>query len=111
MTVGGLIKRCIQILAGLGLAVMLLLPVGLTWVDDHPDSALLVAFSGVDRNAGVVTQVEQFFTGASKADKMVADAKRDKAEDKANREIERKQTESRRFNEGSSSEYDDYGSN
>lgn len=108
MTVGGLIKRCIQVLAGLGLATMFLLPVALTWADDHPESALMIALSGVDRDAGIFTQIEQFVTGASKAEKMVAEATRDKAEDAANREIERKQAESRRFNEGSLNEYDDY---
>lgn len=96
---------------GLGLAGVLLLPVGLARADDHPNSALLMGLSGVDREAGIFTQVEQFVTGASKADTIMADAERDAAEDKANREIEPKQKESRRVDESQRDYSDDSGSN
>ena len=96
---------------GLGLAGVLLLPVGLARADDHPNSALLIGLSGVDREAGIFTQVEQFVTGASKADTIMADAERDAAEDKANREIESKQKESRRVDESQRDYSDDSGSN
>ena len=96
---------------GLGLAGVLLLPVGLAWADDHPNSALLMGLSGVDREAGIFTQVEQFVTDASKADTIMADAERDAAEDKANREIEPKQKESRRVDESQRDYSDDSGSN
>ena len=72
----------------------------MAWADDHPNSALLIGLSGVDREVGIFTQVEQFVTGASKADTIMADAERDAAEDYANRAIEPKQRESRRFNVG-----------
>ena len=70
-----------------------------------------MGLSGVDREAGIFTQVQQFVTGASKADTIMADAERDAAEDKANREIEPKQKDSRRFDEGQRVYSDDYGSN
>ena len=96
---------------GLGLAGVLLLPVGVARADDHPNSALLMGLSGVDREAGIFTQVEQFVTGASKADTIMADAERDAVEDKANREIEPKQKESRRVDESQRDYSDDSGSN
>ena len=76
----------------------------------HPASGLaaLGGFAFVDPEAGIFTRAGQFFNGAAKAGKVVSDKKRDEANDKANREIERKEAEARRFNEPHYYSDDDY---
>ena len=110
---GRLIKRTVQALAALWLLFMLFIGIGGTYLEHNPESGLaaLGGFVSVDPEAGVFTQAGQFINGAAKTPKMVADLKREEAEDKANREIERKQEESRRFNEGQRDYDDGYGSN
>ena len=96
------IKRTVQLLAALYLLAMVLFPVGATWLEAHPESALAAggAFANVDRQAGVFTQVRQFFTGVSKSRELIADEKLERAEDEAAAVIERKQALNRRFNTG-----------
>ena len=106
-----LIKRTVQTLAALWLLSMLFIGLGGTYFEHNPESGLaaLGGIASVDREAGVVTQAGQFINGVAKTPKMVAELKREEAEDKANAEIERKQQESRRFNAGQRDYDDGYG--
>ena len=101
MPIGKYLKRTVQAVAAIWLLFMLFIGIGGTYLEHNPASGLaaLGGFAFVDPEAGVFTQAGQFFNGAAKAGKVVSDEKRDEANDKANREIERKEAEARRFNE------------
>ena len=96
------IKRLIQLSAGLLLAAMFGYPLLTTWLEGHPETeqALNGAAEQVDRKAGIFTQGQQFVRGIGKSRELVADEKRERAEDKAAAELERKREANRRFNSG-----------
>lgn len=102
MTVGKIIKRTIQVLAGLGLCLMIGFPLTSAYFESHPDAAavLLGAAERVDPAADKVTQASQFVGSIGKSRREVAELKREEAEDKAFEEAERKHEEMRRFNTG-----------
>ena len=102
MIIGKLIKRTVQVFAALGLLAMFGYPLAGAWLDAHPDTqaALDGAADNVDPRAGTFTRVKQFVTGISKSREAVTEKKREEAEDKAAAELERKETERRRFNSG-----------
>ncbi len=110
MAIGKMFKRTIQAVAAVWLLFMLMIGIGGTYLEHNPASGLAAVggFVFVDPEAGVFTQAGQFINGATKAGKVVQDTKRDEANDKANREIERKEAESRRFNEPNYYSGDDY---
>ena len=102
MLAGRLIKRLIQLSAGLLLAAMFGYPLLATWLEGHPETeqALNGAAEQVDRQAGVFTQSQQFVRGIGKSRELVADEQRERTEDKAAAELERKREANRRFNSG-----------
>ena len=102
MFVGRIIKRLIQLSAGLLLAAMFGYPLLATWLESHPETeqALNGAAEQVDRKAGVFTQGQQFVRGIGKSRELVADEQRERAEDKIDAEQRRKAEENRRFNSG-----------
>ena len=105
-----MIKRLIQICAGLLLAAMFGYPLLGAWLERHPESemALSGAASLVDKQAGVFTQGGQFVRGVAKSRELLDEEKREQAEDKANAEIERKEAARRRFNSGDTTDQDSY---
>jgi len=102
MGVGKFIKRTIQVAAGLGLCAMFGFPLANAWLESHPDqmATLEVAAEQVDPEAGAVAKAGQFVRAISKSRQVVAETKRDEANDKAFDEAERKAEEMRRFNAG-----------
>ena len=108
MVIGKIIKRTVQVFAALGLLAMFGYPLAGAWLDAHPDTqaALDGAADNVDPRAGTFTRVKQFVTGISKSREAVTEKKREEAEDKAAAELERKETERRRFNSGEMAQED-----
>ena len=102
MTVGKIIKRTIQLLAGLGLCLMFGFPLANVWMAANPEKAdvLLGAAAQVDPEADTVTRAGQFFGNLGKSNAEVTEVRRAKAEGKANEEAERRQDELRKFNMG-----------
>jgi uncharacterized protein YPO0396 len=102
MTVGKIIKRTIQLLAGLGLCPMFGFPLLNAYFDAHPEAAAVLdgAAEHVDPAADKVTQASQFVGNIGKSRHELVDRKREEAEDKAFEEADRKRDEMRRFNTG-----------
>ena len=96
------IKRLIQLSAGLLLAAMFGYPLLATWLEKHPETehALNSAAEQVDQKAGIFTQGQQFVRGIGKSRELVADEQRERVEDEAAAELERKREANRRFNSG-----------
>ena len=101
MPIGKYLKRTVQAVAAIWLLFMLFIGIAGTYLEHNPASGLaaLGAFEFVDPEAGIFMRAGQFINGAAKAGKVVQDTKRDEANDKSNREIERMEAEARRFNE------------
>ena len=108
MFIGKIIKRTVQVFAALGLLAMFGYPLAATWLDAHPDTqaALDGAADNVDPEAGTFTRAKQFVTGISKSREAAEEKKRERAEDKAAAELERKETERSRFNSGEMAQQD-----
>ncbi len=108
MLIGKVIKRTVQVFAALGLLALFGYPLAGAWLDAHPDTqaALDGAADNVDPEAGTFTRAEQFVTGISKSREAAAEKKREEAADKAADELERKETERRRFNSGEMAQQD-----
>lgn len=108
MLIGKVIKRTVQVFAALGLLVMFGYPLAGAWLEAHPDTqaALDGAADNVDPQAGIFTRAEQFVTGVSKSREEAKEEKREEAENKTAAELERKETERRRFNSGEMSQQD-----
>ena len=106
LTAGKIIKRTIQTLAALGLIVMFGFPISAAWFERHPAQQTVLgdAFASVDPESGYFTQAQQFVTGLSKGRQALAESKRAEAEGKTEAELERKETERRRFNSGDTQE-------
>jgi len=106
---GKILKRTVQVLAGLGLCLMFGFPLGNAWLAAHPENAevLLGAAAQVDQEAGTMTKAGQFVSNLQKSRQDVAEDRRTKAEEKANEEAERKADELRSFNAGKSDGYND----
>lgn len=102
MNVGKIIKRAIQVLAGLGLCLMFGFPLANAWFEAHPDESkvLLGAAAQVDPEADTLTKAGQFVGNLGKNREEVTVEKRAEANQKANEEAERKQDELRKFNTG-----------
>lgn len=108
MLIGKVIKRTVQVFAALGLLAMFGYPLAATWLEHHPEQQAVLgdAFSSVDRKASYITQAQQFFTGVSKGREALTESNRAEAENKTAAELERKETERRRFNLGEMSQQD-----
>ena len=108
MVIGKIIKRAVQVCAALGLLAMFGFPLAGAWLDAHPDTqaALGGAVDNVDPEAGAFTRAKQFVTGLSKSRDAVKEKKREEIEDKAAAELDRKETERRRFNSGEMAQQD-----
>ena len=104
--VGKIIKRTIQTLATLGLLVMFGFPLTSAWLDAHPDAQAALDHAGknVDAEAGTFTKAKQFVSGYSKSSEVLAEEKRERAEDSAYDEARRKEEANRRFNSGEMSD-------
>ena len=102
MIIGKLIKRTVQVFAALGLLALFGYPLAGAWLERHPDTerALSIAADNVDSKAGFFTRTQQFVSGVSKSRENAAEDKRERAEDKALDEAERKEREMRNFNTG-----------
>ena len=102
MVIGKIIKRAVQVCAALGLLTMFGYPLSAAWLERHPDteSALSGAADNVDSKAGYFTRTQQFVSGVSTSREAAAEDKRERAEDKALDEAERKEREMRKFNSG-----------
>ena len=102
MLIGKVIKRTVQVFAALGLLALFGYPLAGAWLDAHPDTqaALDGAADNVDPQAGTFTRAKQFVTGVSKSREAVAEEKRERADDKAIEDRDRKENELRRFNTG-----------
>ena len=102
MGVGKIIRRTIQVAAGLGLCAMFGFPMANAWLESHPDqmATLEVAAEQVDPEAGTVAKAGQFVGAIPKSRRVVAETKRDEANEKAFDEAQRKADEMRKFNTG-----------
>jgi len=102
MGVGKIIKRTIQLAAGLGLCAMFGFPLANAWFEAHPDQVATLedAAGQVDPEAGTIAKAGQFVGAIPKSRQVVAEKKRDEADDKAFDEAQRKADEMRRFNAG-----------
>ena len=100
--IGTVIKRTIQVFAALLLLAMFGYPLSAAWLERHPETEDVLDGAGanVDPEAGVFTRAGQFVTGISKSREALAEEAREKAEDKAFEEAERKESNLRKFNSG-----------
>ena len=95
-------KRIVQIFAGLFLLAMFGIPLAGAWLDAHPDTRAAIegAADNVDPEGGFFRRSQQFASGLSKSRAVLAEEKRERADDKVAEERERKANELRRFNTG-----------